>query len=654
MKELNLIYNSHFYRQNTIKTDKTSRELKIFNFFLNGLFFCLLLKPNLVIMRKISVFFAALWCALDANVASSQLYVSNNSYVFNKNSLVFVTGNVELNGANSTFYLRNEGQLLQGTTSTSANRGVGKLSVFQEGSSDNFDYNYWCSPVGNASAAIGNENFGITMLHRPTSATSSTPAGIVTGLNGVSTNSSLNIAKYWIWKYLSSNVYDPGGAGWISVQDATTLAAGQGFTMKGTSGSDNTDVGEATLNNPGGAQRYDFRGKPNDGNITVGVDLNKMTLSGNPYPSALHVNAFLLDPANTAFDRTAYYWEHDKTVNSHNIAQYRGGYGTYSPISLVSNGLYVPATFNSYNNDGTLNTVGSSSGLSIERKYAPIGQGFMLKGTALGTVTIKNAHREFYRESGALSQFERSAATTTNDDPNTGVGAINTVSHIRLNTILNNQFTRQMALAFVPGATMGADPGIDSRSPDGDGLPNDAFFLINNERYVIEGIDFSIEKRVPVGVKVTGNSSFRFNLLEVVNFDENQPVYLYDGETNLYHNLKLGDYEVNLPQGTYNNRFEITFKDATLGTNVAIQNSLQIVQNNESQVLTLANPNAVDLKSATLYDIAGKMIVEKTDLGTKTSYEIATSSISEGVYIVKIASKDGQNLSQKIIVERIE
>jgi Secretion system C-terminal sorting domain len=585
------------------------------------------------------------------NVTLAQVYVSDNSFIYNRSSLVFVTGNVELNGTNSNFYLRNEGQLLQGTTGTSANRGVGKLSVFQEGSSDNFDYNYWCSPVGNASAAVGNENFGIAMLNRPTTLTASTPVTITSAFDGTTSNTTLDISKRWIWKYLSSNVYDPGGAGWIYVQDTPTLAAGQGFTMKGTSGTDNTNVGELTLNNPGGAQRYDFRGKPNDGNITVGVDLNKMTLTGNPYPSALHVNAFLLDPANTAFDRTAYYWEHDKTVNSHNLAQYRGGYGTYSPISLVSNGLYVPATFNTYNNDGTLNTTGASSGLSIERKYAPIGQGFMIKGNALGTVTLKNAHREYYQEVGALSQFERMENAAT-DAPTTGVGAINTVSHIRLNTVLNNQFTRQMALAFIPEATMGVDPGIDSESPDGDGLPNDAYFFINNDRYVIEGINFSIEKRVPLGVKVTGNSTFKFNLLEVVNFDDNQPVYIFDAETNLYHNLKLADFTVNLSEGTYNNRFQVTFMDGSLSTTNIISNNLAVVQNNVSQLLSISNPNALELKSAVLYDMAGKLIIEKSDLESKINYEISTSILSEGVYIVKIVAKDGQTMSQKIIVER--
>ncbi len=601
--------------------------------------------------------------------AHAQLYVSNNSFVYNKGSLVFVTSDVELNGANSNFYLRNEGQLLQGTSGVSTNKGTGKLSVFQEGTSDNYDYNYWCSPVGNASAASGNENFGITMLNRPTGLTSSAPITTTTGYDGSATNASLVIAKYWIWKYLSSNVYDPGGAGWIHVQDASTLAAGQGFTMKGTSGSDTTvaDPADAIPNrqtfdaDPGpgvnmvDSQRYDFRGKPNDGTITVGVDVNKFTLTGNPYPSALHVNAFLLDVANTAFDRTAYYWEHDKTVNSHYILAYRGGYGTYSPISLVSNGLYVPATFNSYNGDGTLNTLGASSGLAIERKYAPIGQGFMVRGNSLGTVSIRNSHREYYKESDPLSQMERHNATASTSDvePTSDAGTINSVSHIRLNTIINDQFTRQVALAFLPVATDGIDPGIDSRSPDLD-LPNDSYFVLNNDKFVIEGIDFDITKRVPFGIRSTGTSTFKFDLIDVVNFDENQAVYMYDGDTGIYHNLKTEDFQVTLTEGIYNNRFEITFQDSALSSEEIISNNLFVVQNNTNQILAVSNPNGIKVLSASLYDMAGKLILKKADLGTKANYEIATSSISEGIYVVQLLAEDGQKLSQKIIVERIQ
>jgi hypothetical protein len=585
----------------------------------------------------------------------SQLYVSSNSFVYNKGAVVFVNRDVNLQN-NGNLYLRNEGQLIQGLDgSTYRNTGLGKVSVFQEGTVNNYAYNYWCSPVGNASATLGNESFGITMLNRPTTLTASTPITTTTSNNGTTSSTSLNIAKYWIWKYLSSNVYDPGGLGWIHVQDASTLLAGEGFTMKGSTSAsiDNTDVGEIAVNNPGNAQRYDFRGKANNGDISVGVGLGDLTLTGNPYPSALHVNAFLLDPANADCTGIAYYWEQDKTVNSHQLLNYRGGYGSYSPVNLVSNGVYVAATFDSYNIDGTLNTSGSSSGLSIIRKYAPIGQGFMIQGTANGSVTLKNSYRTFYKESNPLnqSQFERVASSNNNftQDSNS-----NDVPHLRINAIMNDQFTRQIALILVPEATDGIDRGIDAKSPADASLPNDMYFVLNDDRYIIEGVSFDVNKRIPLGIKSANNSNFKFSLANVINFDENQDVFIYDDLDQSYHNIKNGTYEVNLQEGVYNNRFEVTFTQATLNIENPIKDNMTVIQNNNNAQLQILNPNLLETKSIALYDISGKTIFNKNQVGTQSEYSFSTATLSDGVYIVNINTKDNQGFSQKVIIENIK
>ncbi len=600
-------------------------------------------------MKKyILLFFGTLVC----NTLFAQLYVSSNSFLYNKGAVVFVNRDINLQN-NGNLYLRNEGQLIQGLDgSTYRNTGLGKVSVFQEGTVNNFAYNYWCSPVGNASAALGNENFGITMLNQPTGLTSFNTANAVAGFDGYTSAASLNIARYWIWKYISSNVYDPGGLGWIHVQDASTLQPGQGFTMKGSTSVsiDNTNVGETVVNNPGDAQRYDFRGKPNNGDISVAVGANDFTLTGNPYPSALDVNKFLLDPTNTACTRIAYYWEQDKSVNSHLLLDYQGGYGTWAPVALGDVGIYVPATFDSYNPDGTLNTSGSSSGLSIERRFAPIGQGFMVEGTSNGTITLRNSHRDFYKETDQtlgvnLSQFERVANNNVNANVNS-----NRAPHIRINASMNNQVTRQIALVFVPQATDGVDAGIDAKSSDAT-LPNDVYFFLDNTRYVIEGVAFDVNKRIPLGVKVTGNSTFKFSIANSINFDENQAVYIYDDLDQSYHNLKNGDYEVSVSEGTFNNRFEITFTETTLSVDNPIKENLTVVQNNNFNQLNIYNPNLLEPKSIKLFDISGKLILDVTKLETNNQYSYNTSGYSDGVYVIQIATNDNQELSQKIIIK---
>lgn len=584
-----------------------------------------------------------LFLVLVSTKCISQIYFNPNSNMYVKGDILYVEQNINL-GLNSNLYLRNNSQLIQGTTGFSNNSGSGKLSVYQEGTSDNFDYNYWCSPVGNASALLGNENFGVTMLNRPTSSTASSAALILpTGsLDGVS--NPLSIASRWIYKLTNANNYSQ----WVFVGGTTAIAPGEGFTMKGTSGTDATDPeGNGISNNPGSTQRYDFRGKPNDGNIIIALGANNATLTGNPYPSALHLNAFLLDPVNSATGGVAYFWEQDKTVNSHFLTDYRGGYATYSPMAINSSGLYTAAAFSSYKADGSLNTTGLSSGLSIQRKFAPIGQGFILNGNTNGTATFKNSHRMIYREGVGLSQFEKHTAQTKRTAKNES--AVTQVSYFKLNTIINNQFTRQLALAFLPEATDGVDIGIDALDLNGN-FPNDVTFWLNNDNYVIQGIAFDQTKKIPLTVKATASSTFKFYVPEVINFDSSQPIYIYDTLDQSYHDIKNGTYQVTVAPGLYPDRFKITFTNQTLGIPSENKKQFAISQNNMNASLNVSNPNNLAIKSFKLFDMSGKIILYRKAIGNNLNYTFSTNDLSYGVYIAEFLTTENERFTQKILI----
>jgi hypothetical protein len=404
------------------------------------------------------------------------------------------------------------------------------------------------------------------------------------------------------------------------------------------------------LNNPGSAQRYDFRGKPNDGNITVNVGANNYTLTGNPYPSAMHVNAFLLDVANSACTGVAYYWEQNKTVNSHVLLAYQGGYGTYSPVSLGSNGIYVPATFNTYNIDGTLNATGVSSGLTIERKYAPIGQGFMVKGSSSGSITLKNSYRLFNKE-GNYSQFEKTSNGSSSTAAVTDVGGtVETIPQIRLNTIMNNQFTSQLALAFVMESTDQVDRGIDAKSPVEESVPNDVYFVLDNDRYVIQGLPFNIDKRIPIGVKSAEGGTFTFDASMVLNFDESQPIYIYDALDGIYHDVKNDTYEVTVPAGVTTTRFELTFKNTTLSSATITAANFRIFQNNQDHLLTISNPKLVEIASVKLFDLTGKLLFDYNNLEVLEHYSFSTNGLSDAAYLVQVITKDNHKVTQKVII----
>ena len=565
---------------------------------------------------------------------SQDMYVKANSYVYVSNQSVFIKNALELNATTSNFYLRNDGQLLQGTTGSGANKGLGSLSVFQEGTVNNYQFNYWCSPVGGNVATPGNSPFGITQLGRPTSITSTTPAALSASAYDGSA-SPLTIAPYWINKFIVKSSYSD----WVQVGSASVINAGEGFTMKGTSGSDATAVG-GVLNNPGGKQRYDFRGKPNDGTIDIPVLPGELTLTGNPYPSAIDLQAFLIGEQNCT--GAAYFWEQDKTINSHYIADYKGGYGTYSGGADE----YVPAIFYTY--DGSGNEVASIDGLghSFERKYAPIGQGFMIEGYSEatgGNVQMKNSYRKFVKE-GALnnSQFEKKRN-------NKMASPTSTRPKIRFNTLLDNGPISQMILLFDPLSTDGVDRAMDALSPN-DGPANN-YFVIDDNEYIIEVMPFDIDKKIPVGFRNYAQANYKITVNEMLNIPEVTNVYLHDKTTDLYHDIKNSLYDLTLPAGTYNTRYEITFKNATLGVDDIESQRFLVQQDNVNKKLIINNPSQIELANCSLYDVVGRLIFSKDKLGADTSYTFPTANLGNGIYIVKLTTNDKTENGQKIIVK---
>ena len=616
----------------------------------------------------------------------AQLSVSSGSYIYVNDQYVTVTQEVNL-ASNANIYLRNESQLLQKSVASSANTGLGSLSAFQEGTSNNFGYNYWCSPVGEPSASVGNSNFGITLLKRPTGLISFGGETITTGQNGSTTNAALNISSRWIYTLTTANQY----SSWNPKGSATTIGAGQGFTMKGVSGTDNTTV-LSVQNNPGNNQRYDFRGKPNDGTISIPVgnsvdgatSYTESTLTGNPYPSAINLNLFLLEHSgyiinystgvvtvsgSPIINGNAYFWEHQKPATSHVLSNYVGGYGTYVPnnVNAFSPGTYTSATWDTYNGDGSPNTGGGSSGVNYKRMFSPVGQGFIIKGdVAAGTVDMKNSYRVFVKESVLNdSEFERNATNNTDSETNwdhipnlTGTDYTQfsklQVPQIRIQTILNNQFTREVVLAFNPNANDGLDNAFDAPTQEVN-LPTDVYFpLTTDNQFVISTLPFDINKRIPIALKAANQSTFRVYVGNIINFDAAENIYLYDKETAIYHDIKNSFVDITLPAGNITDRFEITFLNDTLSANEVISKQLIITQNNENELLSINNPNLINLKSAYLFDITGKLIIKNEKLGANNIYSFSTSGLSESIYIVKLITEDNHEIAKKISVFKVQ
>ncbi|WP_347921687.1 T9SS type A sorting domain-containing protein [Pontimicrobium sp. SW4] len=580
--------------------------------------------------------------------AFAQLSVSGNNYIYATTSVaandvyIFVEDDVNLEDTNSYLYLRNDAQLLQGT-GTTGNSGVGQLSAYQNGTTHNYAYNYWCSPVGNTDTddnanrafRLNNNIYDVT-----TAPITSSLATYTTAYDG--TSSPLVISNRWLY------TYSPGttNSEWNYIGDTGNVTTGYGFTMKGTSGSGNN-------------QLYDFRGKPNNGTISTNVLNGEWSLIGNPYPSALDALDFIYDTQNqTSINGSLYYWEQDLSVNSHNVADYAGGYASYTITSDGVTETYIDATFDTYNRDGTINTTGGArTSPKTARRYIAIGQGFMVIGTANSTARTQNSHRQYYKQSDTDSEFFRIAnsdkkkklVTNAIIYDNSGLQILpSEYKRFRLNIDFNDVYTRQILQNFHHTATNGFDYGLEIESPEG--VSSDAHWVLNDKPYIAQAFNFDEDLKIPLVVNVNNeNQLIRFRIHDVQNFNTGQTIFLHDIETDTYVDLTKQNYELNLEVGNYANRFEITFTNNFLENTESELDQFVIFQNNTESLLTISNPNSLSINDLALYDVSGKQIFRHENLSPNTKHEFSTENLSNGVYVVSVKIKN-YTINKKVII----
>lgn len=568
----------------------------------------------------------------------SQLYIkpygNQDSYVYVEDQFIFVEKEINLTvnpsgTSNAGIYLRNEAQLLQGN-SNSANTGNGLISVFQEGNATAYTYNYWCSPVQNNSNSL---LFG-NILFEPIDKTNSNKAKITSELNGNA--NPLTISNRWIYKFSGTDYSD-----WVYIGNTFDINPGEGYTMKGVSGTNMNVVLYGISNNPGNKQRYDFRGRPNTGNITLEINKDKSRLVGNPYPSALDLNAFLQE--NKSITGIAYFWD-SSPVTSHYLNEYEGGYGAYSPAA--GNNGYVPAVFSKYDGSGNLINHNFETGNYYARRYSPIGQGFLVVGNEKGSLTFKNEYRKIEKENSSTSEFKsKLIPQKTSDTEN--------VASLRLNVEFKNQYVRQLLLIHSEIATSGIDRAMDAQNLSL--LESDSGWLLENESYLINVLPFDQHEKIPLYLKLSEKTELNFKIAALENF--NSEVFLFDSETELYFDLKNQDYKIQLNEGEYHNRFRIAYYNPNpISAREEIEEVVKpykdyaIIQNNPLTRLEITTPTQNTSTSIVLFDGTGRKIFEFKNVLNQNYFEFPTTNLSNGIYIVKITGPTGTIISKKVIV----
>ncbi|HPW98984.1 MAG TPA: T9SS type A sorting domain-containing protein, partial [Flavobacterium sp.] len=139
-----------------------------------------------------------------------------------------------------------------------------------------------------------------------------------------------------------------------------------------------------------------------------------------------------------------------------------------------------------------------------------------------------------------------------------------------------------------------------------------------------------------------GNYTIAIDELDGI-FSGNQNVYLRDNFLGIEHDIKSSAYNFITNVGTFDNRFEIVYRITTLGFSEVKDNTTFGMIND--QLLTINSSEII--KSITVFDIAGKMILNSDTVSAKQFTQ--SFNHPNGVYIAKVKLNNGFVANVKLI-----
>ena len=533
--------------------------------------------------------------------------------------------------ADGDIRLKGTSQLVQTHTGTSQVSGSKYVWVDQQGTSNQYRYNFWSSPVNQGGTwkldylkdgANGDDENkssypGVNYIFNNTSAT----GDISNSAHPVTLNS------YWIWTL--ENGPEDDYTAWTNVQNTGAVNPGVGYTMKGPGVK--ADLSDGNGSNTGTYDSWTFSGSPNDGEYSYTIDQGNVYLIGNPYPSALDADQFIIDNTSNGgsgtdvFNGTLYFWDH-VSGDSHYIWDYNGGYGTYTLTGGIA------ATH--WDTGATLN------GADTPQRYIPVGQGFGIwaESNQGGTFVFNNGQRVFETE-GANSVFIRPVALTD----------------IRLGFNTMQGYHRQILLGVRDNTTEGIDVGWDGPNFDGDSFAGaDATWNLQDREFVIQAVPvLDADSQFPLIVKATEDGVVSF----VIDEEENLPadisgIYIWDRDSDTYHPINNGNiYELYLQSGDYKDRFVMVFNDpnATSAEELVLDNVTAYFDNKASELVVL-NPENQNIKGVSLFALTGQEVLSQ-NINSSESQIRVPAQLSTGMYLVRVISDDNKVYTSKLIIK---
>jgi hypothetical protein len=409
------------------------------------------------------------------------------------------------------------------------------------------------------------------------------------------------------------------GTQWVSTPKTTVMTVGKGYIIRGP---------DTFLNSERAPFSASFIGVPNNGNISgEAVVANNFYLIGNPYPSALDADAFIM--ANTLLlQGTLSFWTHNTPVDLSGAAyEYKSDdYAAYN----LSGGT------------GTSAGAGSGTNASGNNPNTPsgqigAGQSFFAKVVGSGTITFNNLMRTGGNANGQFFKPGNTSKTTALEKHRLWLDMTNAGGAFK-----------QMLVGYIEGATNATEKMYDGVSMDGNKYID--FYSINEgENLVIQGraLPFADTDLVPLGYRTTVAGDFTISLDQADGNLSTKAIYLEDKTTGTINDLHAGNYTFTTEIGTFQERFVLRYTNKTLGTGdfENIENGI-LVSVKDKTVKVLSSKETI--KEVSVYDISGKVLYNKNKIDSN-ELQISNLQSSNQALIVKVTLENDYTVSKKII-----
>ena len=557
------------------------------------------------------------------------LTVEHNGYIeVGNGGRLIVTGSITVKESptltDGNLLVRSGGNLVQiseGAVNSNNNTGTIKMQRSVSGVASD-SYIYWSSPV---------ENFNVQ--------------NVSPGTGGY----------IFEWLPTTANIY----GNWIN-PTSPVMGQGKGYIIRDLLG---TTPEAGTMTPP--ATTAEFIGTPRNGVLTTQINRgnhlpsdgnypgpgntpatsldDNWNLIGNPYPSSISADAFIIENAaaitndvDPSISGTIWLWRHENTTSVIDDPFYGDYYYNYDANQ------YAAYNLSGANPSGFNGNIASGQAFFVLMEDIP--------GPTLSTDIRFTNDMRYFTISGDNDAYDNNSFLRTSPSESAITG-ITERHRIWLDLIKPDNTATSILVGYIENATDDIDRLYDGYDLNTYGVR--LYSIIDDKEFAIQGrsLPFDQEDIVPLGVVIddSGIHQIAINAIDGLFENESQNIYLEDTYTSTIHDLRATTYSFTSEVGTFNDRFILRYTEDTLGVSSAQIDSGITIMAPKSEYIKIAS-SIGQINTINIYDVLGRVIFSASDINNQ-EFILNDVNLANGAYIVKVELTNGKQKIQKVVLK---